>query len=362
MAVTMFGLFQLLEECSNVVLFGGTAVVAFLVVLAGSWLSRLGDRIAELTGLSSSWIGIILLATITSVPEIVSSVTAVLTGADNIAIGNVFGSNMFNMFIIAILDFLQGPGPVLLTVSATQILPAALGIFLMALAAAGIFATTQFESVSESLANVWGWIFSALIAAAWVTGTMITYRSEQTTVSDEEFFRRPSPRAVRKTILRFCVAALIVIALGILLIGFARVLAKREFVWGSFHFILGESFVGTIIVAFVTSLPELVVSISAYRIGAVNMAIANLFGSNAYNIVIIPIMEVLSGGKSIFTLAQPYHMVTASFAIILTTIAIMGVIYRSRKSFLYLGWDALAIIAFYLLGNYIFFNVAITIK
>ncbi len=334
----------------------GIIAVAGVIIIVGSRLTKIADELAQLTGLSSSWIGIIFLALITSMPELVSSVTAVATGSPDIGIGNVFGSNMFNMFIIAILDFLQGPGPLMLSVSATQILPAALGIFLMAMAAIGIFAAESMSlgSASEGI----GWFFSVLIFAAWIIGTYIIFKSEQETVSDEAYFRRRKKAKIGRLIAEFSVNAFIIIIAGILLIGLAEQLSHIELALGSFRFSLKESFIGTMIVAVITSLPELVVSISAYRIGAINMAIANLFGSNTYNMVLIPIMDVV-GRKSVLAAASPVHILAAGFGIVLISIAIMGVIYRSRKSFLYLGWDALAIFALYLFGAYMLFQVAI---
>ncbi|MCD6418524.1 sodium:calcium antiporter [bacterium] len=354
----MFSLFEQITNLPAHFLFLGTLGVGIVIVLAGSWLSRLGDKLAEITGLSSSWIGIILLATITSVPELAATFTSVAAGVKDIGVGNVFGSNMFNMFIIAILDFLQGPGPVMLSVSATQILPAAQGIFLMALAAAGIFAV---QSSPEADGEYLGWLFSSLLLISWVVGTFITFRSEQATVSDEEYRRKPNRKELRKVIINFGIATTIVIIAGIILIAFAKGIAQAQFHIGKLTFQLGNSFAGTIIVAIVTSLPELVVSISAYRIGAVNMAIANLFGSNTYNMLLIPIMEIITPKQSIFSGLQNVHLITACFAIILTSVAIMGVVYRSRKSILYLGWDAIAILGFFLLGNYIFFTIAISV-
>ena len=354
----MFGIFELIHGLGNFYIFLGTVATGAAIVYAGTRLSVYGDELAEVSGLSSSWIGMILLATITSIPELASSITATAVHAPDMGVGNIFGSNMFNMFIIAILDFLQGPGPVLLSVSATQILPASLGIFLMAIAASGIFVAHAFKG---GAASVWGWIFSLIILAGWVIGVYISYRTEQTTVSDEDFMKKPSARQLRSVGIKFSMAALVVIIMGILLIGFAKELATREFTIGGIRILLGNSFVGTIIVALVTSLPEVVVSISAYKIGAVNMAVANLFGSNTFNVVLIPIMDVVAGKQGILSMVQPHHIITAGFAIAMTTIAIMGVVYRSRKSFLYLGLDALAILGFYLLGTYLIFTITTTV-
>lgn len=341
-------------------LISGIIVIAGVIIFAGSKLSKLGDEISEVSGLSSSWIGLIFLATITSIPELATSITAAITGSPNIAVGNIFGSNMFNMLIIAILDFLQGPGPVMLSVSATQILPASHGVFLMALAATGIFASDQIQTLTgnpnDPFATAIGFVFSAFILLGWIVGAIIIFNAEKATVSDEKFFKIPDKKKLRNLILKFTIAAIAVIISGIILIGLATAFANTDLNPSGQEFKLGGSIVGTIIVAIITSLPELVVAISAYKIGAMNMAVANIFGSNTYNMLLFPIMDIIMR-KSVIASVDSTHIITASFGIILISIAIMGVIYRSRKSFLYLGWDALAILAFYVAGIFIFSEI-----
>ena len=68
-----------------------------IIAYAGYYLSRYGDIIAEKTGMSASWVGLVLLATATSLPELVTGITSV-TAADapDIAVGNALGSTVFN--------------------------------------------------------------------------------------------------------------------------------------------------------------------------------------------------------------------------------------------------------------------------
>lgn len=89
------------------------AALGSVIVFAGPKLSKYGDAIAEKTGLERSWIGVILLALVTSLPEVATSATAALIDLPDVVFGNVFGSNLFNILIIAILD-LSTPKPCLL--------------------------------------------------------------------------------------------------------------------------------------------------------------------------------------------------------------------------------------------------------
>jgi cation:H+ antiporter len=119
----------------------------------------------------------------------------------------------------------------------------------------------------------------------------------------------------------------------------------------------GESFVGNIFVALSTSLPELVVSISALKIGAVDMAIGNLFGSNLFNMNILAIDDLLYTKGPILYDVSVNHLIPALAAIAMTAIAIVGLTFRSeKKAFMSVSWDAVAIILVYLINVYMLFT------
>jgi cation:H+ antiporter len=103
-------------------------ICALIIIFTGTKLIRYGDIISEKTGLGRVWIGATLIPLVTSLPEITSSASAAWINAPNLAIGNIFGSIMFNLLIIAIADFTHGPGPLLKEVTPGQILTAILGI------------------------------------------------------------------------------------------------------------------------------------------------------------------------------------------------------------------------------------------
>ncbi len=81
---------------------------AAVIIAAGSQLSKNADIIAEKTGLSGALVGALLLPIVTSLPEIVTSAQSALIDNPDIALGNIFGSNMFNILIIAVVDIAQG--------------------------------------------------------------------------------------------------------------------------------------------------------------------------------------------------------------------------------------------------------------
>ena len=80
---------------------------------AGTKLTVYGDAISDKTGLGGNWIGFLLIATVTSVPELASGISAVtLADAPDLAVGAIFGSCIYNLAIIVILDLLYRKGSI----------------------------------------------------------------------------------------------------------------------------------------------------------------------------------------------------------------------------------------------------------
>lgn len=88
------------------------ALCAALIGYAGPILVRYADIIARLTGVSRSWIGLALLATATSLPELFTGISAVtIAQAPNIAVGDALGSCVFNLMMLVLLDELSRDEP-----------------------------------------------------------------------------------------------------------------------------------------------------------------------------------------------------------------------------------------------------------
>jgi len=113
---------------------------------------------------------------------------------------------------------------------------------------------------------------------------------------------------------------------------------------------LGQTFVGNIFIAIVTSLPEVVVFISAIRIDAVDLAVGNLFGSNIFNIFILAIDDIFFIKGPLLSFAEVNQGISAAFAIIMTMIGIIGMTYRAERKQLFLAWDALGILVMYVVN------------
>ena len=108
------------------------------IIAAGVWLATIGNEIALTTGLERSFVGSLFLAFSTTLPELTVSFTAMRLGANDLAVANLIGSNLFNLTIIAIGDLLYTPGPLLASVGEGHLLTAVTVIVLTLIFTAGL--------------------------------------------------------------------------------------------------------------------------------------------------------------------------------------------------------------------------------
>jgi cation:H+ antiporter len=119
---------------------------------------------------------------------------------------------------------------------------------------------------------------------------------------------------------------------------------------------LGATFVGAFFLAPATSLPEIVTSITAVRIGHLDLALGNIFGSNMFNIFVIPLLKLFSiaRGDSLLMFGArfslPSHTLTALFALLITAVAVGGLVYRSERRLFHFGMDSILIGLIYIVG------------
>ena len=118
-----------------------------------------------------------------------------------------------------------------------------------------------------------------------------------------------------------------------------------------------RTFVGSIFIAISTSLPEIAVTIAAAKIGTVDMAVGNLFGSNLFNIVILALDDILYTKGPILSYVSENHIVTAISAIMMTAIAIIGLTYRASKKPLFFTWDSIGILIVYFITIFVLYTM-----
>jgi cation:H+ antiporter len=312
-----------------VVAFLATAV---LVVLSGIKLSVYGDALADRTGLGSGLIGLVFLAGVTSLPEVVVSLTSVIravdapTGAD-LATGNMLGSNVFNLLILALMALVFParfkPQKMKNTHSDSIIYGLVmLGIFSVAFITAGL-AKMQVPLVGCS------WPVLALPVAY---GLMLMREHRQHQASEEEHLPEET-QLTQQPAIRFYSTLL---ALCALIIGGGVLLsilgARMSLPPDQGGFGLEASLIGTLFLAISTSLPELVISFASIRLGFLEMSVGNVLGSNMFNLLIIFIADTALRGHSMLRQASSKHWTSVVLTLLLTLLASALLRTKTRKA------------------------------
>ena len=324
-----------------VVIFG---VSAGAVAGAGIALARNGDAIAQRTGLGGLVVGMFLLAGATSLPEIATDVSAALADAPDLAVGDLFGSSMANMAILALVDLVYR-GRVWTTVGLGQARLAAVAIALTSVALLALLLPNPIAIGwigVETIVIVVGY----LAATAWIHRTRRTGRHEQDlsgeVIAPTGWGDAASPGApLRAVAIRFAMAASVVLVAAPFVALSAEGIAHETGI--------GQTFVGTFLLAATTSLPELVASLTAIRIGAHDLAVGNLFGSNAFNMVALLAADLAYFPGPILAAVAPAQAIAGVGAILLMALALAAVIHGTETRIRRLEPDAVAVLLVYVL-------------
>lgn len=318
-------------------------LAAAAIVVAGSFLTRAADRIAELTGFGRLLIGSVLLAGATSLPELSVDVSAALKGLDDIAVGDLMGSSLFNLLILAVADLVHKQhGWMLSRPAAAHAISAAMSMLLTAIA--GVMILSRFG------VSLWGvGLGSLIVFAAYAMGVRVVFYDQRFARQKAEIEGTVEPlppwsqrrAAMRRAVVQFVIAAAgIVVAAPFLAEAAGRIADLSG---------LGGTFIGTTLVAFSTSLPELVATIAAVRLGAFDLALGNIFGSNAFNMAMLLPVDIASQGPLLSTVSMT-HAVTAFWVVIITAVAVIGQLYHVEKRHRLLEPDAVMVIVLIVLA------------
>jgi len=315
-------------------------ICAALILVSGVRLSRYADIIAQQTGLGGTWIGLVLVATVTSLPELVTGASSVvLFDVVDVAAGNVIGACLFNLAMLALLDATHTV-PLTVRIHQGHVLSAGFGVVQLGLLALAL------GSGERTPALGWVGVPSVIFIAVYVLALRVIFIFQRTAQAAPDEPPRAGGRSaslpLRTATLRFTVNATVLVIAAMLLPGIAKRLSQSTG--------LEQALVGTLFVAASTTLPEVVVSTAAARMGALDLAVANLLGSNLFNVAIIGFDDLLYTRGPLLPDVAPDHILTLAGAIAMTGIAIIGVTVRAQRKRFRLSWDALAMLIVYALS------------
>jgi len=322
--------------------FASSAVILF----SGYRLSINGDIIAEKSGMGRGWVGLVLIAAVTSLPELVSGISAVAyTDSPDLATGGVLGSCAFNLSILVVMDYLLKGKPLSSRLGQDNLIAAGMGIALIGVAALGLVLAPggwSFMSIG---------FYTPVIIVLYLIAMRLVFRSGAREAADDKAQEdlQYGEHSFRKSIIEFTTDSVIVIVAAIFLPVTCQAIAEQTG--------LGETFVGNALIALSTSLPELVVSLAAVKIGAAEMSAGNVLGSNMFNMLVLAVDDIFYRKGPLLSHSEPHQIVPALASITMTAIFIVGISFRAEKKRLPVGWDTLAIAALFVLDMWLLLNL-----
>jgi cation:H+ antiporter len=314
-----------------------------VVVAAGVTLARTADEIATRTGLGGLLVGTLLLAGATSLPEIVANVTAAAEGRPDLAAGNVFGSSMANMAILAAIDLIHR-GTVWVRAGLEHARLAAIAIALTTIPVLAILAPPGLAPAGIGIES-WVVVAGYLVATLWLRRPARVRRHHDGSgeiIAPTGWGIVPdASRPLRATVARFALAAVVVLLAAPLVATSAGGIAATTG--------LSETFVGALLLAATTSLPEFVASVAAVRIAAYDLAVGNLFGSNAFNMIALFAADAADRSGPILAQVDTGQAVAGVGAILLMALALAAVVHGERTRIQRLEPDAVLVLGAYVL-------------
>ncbi len=309
---------------------------AAVVVVAAIKLAEYGDAISVRTRLGGMFIGTLLMAGATSLPELLTTINSLDQNVPNLAAGNVFGSNMFNMLLLAVLDAVFWQARILRRVATKHALTASLAVFISAMAIFFILADIDVRI---------GWVGldSLLLMVTYIVGVrLIQGDSPRSASSESEAAVVPGVPTLPWALVGFAAASAALVLATPWLVRSSKGIAE---ITG-----LSTGFVGALLVAIVTSLPELTAVIAAARIGAYDLAVGNLFGSNLFNIFILGITDVFYLPGRFLAIVDPAFAIAGLLGLLLTALGLINNLARAERRILFVEVDALLLMLGYVGG------------
>jgi cation:H+ antiporter len=310
------------------------------IFAVASRLAHAADAIADATGLGRAWIGAILLAGSTSLPEITIDVNAAVLGVPDIGVGDLMGSTLANMLILALLDLVYSRRRLLQTVAVNHAVVGLLAIVLTMIAGLAIsvggFGRVGFVGVE-----------TILIVGVYILGMRVFYQltsvAQQGLIPDHP---ATAPRQsegkrarLRPAIWAFALAAIALIIISPLLVISAEALSTESG--------MSETFIGTLLVGLTTSFPEIATTVAAVRLGAIDLAVGNIFGSNAFNMCVLLFMDLAYTDGPILAAVSGEHAMTAQLAALCVAFGVMAIMGRLEQRSAVARFEGLLIIGCY---------------
>ncbi|MBU8906922.1 sodium:calcium antiporter [Desertibacillus haloalkaliphilus] len=322
------------------------ALAAAITVFAAIKLSTYADVISEKTALGGMLIGTILLAGATSLPEVTTSITAVVIGSPDLAVGNVLGSNMFNLLIIASFDLYFRKQQIFTHAAKENYYTAGIGLILALTTVMALLVRTEYTFLGIGL-DTFTLLF--IYTSGMLILTLMSKRNPSLPANEPGHdYHHTAAISLKRATYGFIIASIIILGSGTLLTFTGDEIA---IITG-----LGATFVGSFLIALSTSLPEAVAVLVACQLRNYNLAIGSILGSNLFNFLILAGTDAIYQQGSLLSISSDLHIITASAVTILSIIMVYSLLRKKARSPLAYAFPSTILIIVYFISTYLIYS------
>ena len=321
-----------------ILLFVGSSVA---IAVAGTRMTRVADKLADVTGIGEAVFGAVLLGGSTSLAGIVTSLVTAYQGHPELAISNAVGNIAAQTTILAVADAAYRPAN--LEHAAASVENLFQGALLVVLLGIPLL---SFGSPNMNVLGVHP--LSVVLFLAYVFGLRLTRHVQAKPLwepkeTEKTKLDEPDEAAVKKEA-RWLWAWFFGLALVMLVAGYgvaesAIGLAGRTG--------LSETIVGGLLTAVVTASPELVTSVAAVQRGALVMAVGGIIGGNTFDITIVSLADVAYREGSIYHAVSEQQVFFIALTLVLNGLLLMGLLRREQEGIANIGFESALMLLLY---------------
>lgn len=314
------------------------AIAGLLTILLSVLIAKYADIISVKSTLNVVFVGL-LLGGATSLPEITTSVTSIILQTPDLAVGNLIGSNLFNILIIAFWSIYFYKLRILNTANHEHIKTT-----LSVIALSTIITIALQYQTSHTLFGVGLDTITLVIFYAFFMYLLSKHESlPEKVIPVQNNYEHLS---LKYTFIKFTIVALLIMLMGSIL----TITGDRIAILTG----IGASFIGSFFIAASTSLPEGISCYVAIKYNNYKLALSSILGSNMFNIAILAGTDILYFQGNLFTDAHPIHFYSSIMTILLSVLLLRSLIKKRRYTFSYL-LSPILIILLYIISTYIIF-------
>ena len=317
--------------------------MAAVIAVAGARMTRVADRLADVTGLGEAIFGAVLLGGSTSLPGIITSVTTAFEGYAELSISNAIGGIAAQTTFLAIADAVYPKANLEhAAASVENLMQGALLSTLLAiplLAAAGpAFSVWGIHPASPML--LLAYLFGLRLVREARSAPLWKARQTEETEQDEQHEEEADRSELVRLWVRFTGLAAVVAVAGYLVAQSGIALADRTG--------LSQTVIGGLFTAVATSLPELVTSVAAVRQGALTLAVGGVIGGNTFDVLFVAFSDVAYRGGSIYHAITSQQIFVIALTLLLTGILLLSLLRRKKSGIFGIGFESFLVIVLYL--------------